>query len=247
MTTSDFPQIIKKSLTPFFREVVITESSPVTLRGINFKSKAYLFKDEESENQWLWKTSKRNHLLREYLTSYLALKLNINVPTAILALKDYKLGLLSEWLDNSYELKDIQNLGDQKFSRFELLRLILFELWIGASDRHAGNYLIADDKLWGIDFEDSYNSNLPDTELLLYFESVRTAKEELLDEIPNFKKAIQEHDLFNSHKEIKEIIIQLDIDTRAKSALEAQLTQIYIFLEESFEKLPELVESYFSE
>jgi hypothetical protein len=206
-----------------------------------------LFKDEETKNQWLWKTPKRNHLLREYLTSYLALKLNINVPKAILASKDFKLGLLTEWLDNSRELKDTQNLGDQKFSRFELIRLILFELWIGASDRHAGNYLIADDKLWGIDFEDSFNTNHTDTELLLYFESLRTAKEELLDEIPDFKRIIQEKDLFSSYNEIKDIINQLDIDKRAIRALEAQLTQIYIFLEESFEKLPELVESYFSE
>jgi hypothetical protein len=245
MTTSEFPEIIKKSLTPHFKEVVISSSSPITVRGSNFKTDGQLFQSEGTNGRWLWKTPKRNHLLREYLTSYLALKLNINVPKSILALKGYKLGLLTEWLENSHELKDA-DLGEQKFSRIELIRLVLFELWIGASDRHGGNYLIADDKVWGIDFEGSYNTNQTDKELLLYFESLHSAKEEILKEIPNFQKAIKENNLFDTYNEIKEIVNQIKIDIRAIHALEAQLTQIYLFLEESFEKLPKMVESYFS-
>ncbi len=243
MATSEFPTLINDSLS-HFGDVALTTRSPIKLRGANFKNTSYLYSNETTDKQWLWKRSTDTQVMREYIASHIASKLNVNVPRAHLAQKGTQLGLLYEWLDESVELRDSSTLLLKKCPSRDVLRLLLLEALIGASDRHSGNYLIVEDKIWAIDLERSFGTEPLDSELLLYFEWLSNSQKIVKEEIDEFKKDINELNVLHENSKIFNTIDNLQIDNRAKFALKIQVENMFESLNENYQCLMDRIQSY---
>ena len=244
MAISEFPTPIKDSLSQF-GDVALNTRSPVKLRGANFQNSSFLYSDSTTKKQWLWKRSNDSLIMREYLASYLASKLGVNVPRTLLAQKGTQIGLLHEWFDESIELRESNEKILSKCPPREVIQLLLLEAWIGASDRHSGNYLIAKNKIWAIDLERSFDTDPLDSELTLYFDWLKESQIILKERINDFKKQIEDQGILQDKSEIMKTIENLTIDPRAKLALKNQVENIFSFLHANFQDLSTRVEKFF--
>jgi hypothetical protein len=244
MTISEFPTPIKDSLSQF-GDFTLISRSPIKLRGSNFQDSSFLYCDSQSNKKWLWKRSNNLQVIREYLASYLAARLGINVPTTFLAQKGTQIGLLYEWLDESVELRESSDILLNKCPPKDIIQLLLLEAWIGASDRHSGNYLISKDNIWAIDLERSFDTEPLDSELSLYFEWLNESQVKVKEKIEEFKKLIQELKILQEDSSIKNMIEFLPVDERAKLALKNQVEKMFNNLRENFMQLSVRIDHYF--
>ncbi|MFX1285954.1 MAG: hypothetical protein ACFFB5_20090 [Promethearchaeota archaeon] len=209
------------------------------IRGSNFKDNALFFIDNE-QRHWLWKGLPLIPLIREYLASTLASELGIHVPRSIIAKKGHSIGLIQEWIDNATDLTSFSNDYPLQ-TKTELLDLFVFEAWIGALDRHGGNYLASTEgKLWAIDFEDSFYETVQGSELCLYYPWIKDSKKELKKSIEKLVSKIKEKQLLEKSKAFLNLdnILQ---DSRAKEALMNQVLEIVDLLEKNYAQLEEKV------
>jgi len=244
MAISEFPTPIKDSLSQF-GDLSLNSRSPVKLRGSNFKNSSYLYSDSTTQKQWLWKRSNDTAIIREYLASYLATKLGINVPRALLAKKGTQIGLLYEWLDESVELRKIKASKLKNCPPKDVIQLLLLEAWIGASDRHSGNYLLVKNNLWAVDLERSFEEDPLDSELSLYFDWLNESQSLIKERVEEFKKQILDLKMFQEDSRIINIIESLPIDTRAKTALKNQVKEMFMCLNTNFQVMSSRIENYF--
>ncbi len=244
MAISEFPNAIENSLSSH-SGLALNNRSPVKLRGSNFKNTTYIYSNSTTDKKWLWKSVNTTSMIKEFLASYLASKLGVNVPRSILAQKGTQIGLLCEWLDESVELKDTTSSVLRKFPPKDVINLLLLEAWIGGSDRHSGNYLCVNDNLWAIDFERSFNTEPLDSELLLHFEWMQESKNQIKEELDLFKKLIMQKNVLQDESKVLNLIDNLPIDSRAKEALKIQVSIIFTSLHTNFEDLGTRIEKYF--
>ncbi|PWI48096.1 hypothetical protein CEE45_08710 [Candidatus Heimdallarchaeota archaeon B3_Heim] len=244
MAISEFPNAIENSLWSH-SEFALNNRSPVKLRGSNFKNTAYIYSNSITDEKWLWKNVNTTSMIKEFLASYLASKLGVNVPRSMLAKKGTQIGLLCEWLDESVELKDTASSVLRKFPPKDVINLLLLEAWIGGSDRHSGNYLCANDNLWAIDFERSFKTEPLDSELLLHFEWMQKSKNQIKEELDLFKKLIMQKNVLQDESKVLNLIDDRPIDSRAKAALKIQVSIIFTSLQTNFEDLDARIEKYF--
>ncbi|MHA2155856.1 MAG: hypothetical protein ACXABU_11000 [Candidatus Hodarchaeales archaeon] len=244
MAISEFPTPIKDSLSQF-GDVALNSRSPVNLRGSNFKKPSYIYSDSTKQKQWLWKRSNDTSIIREYIASYLAVKLGINVPRALLAKKGTQIGLLYEWLDESVELREIKTSQLKKCPSKDVVQLLLLEAWIGASDRHSGNYLMVKNNLWAIDLERSFDTDPLDSELSLYFDWLKESQSMIKEKVEEFKKQIEDQNILQDDFRIIEMIENLPIDSRAKVALKIQVKKMFTCLNSNFQVMSSRIDNYF--
>jgi len=125
--------------------------------------------------------------------------------------------------------------------------LFLFEAWIGAFDRHGGNYLTnKKGELWAIDFEESFTSIIHGSELCLYFPWMKKSKELIQQGIARLRQLIIEKQLLEERAFFSKFLTVVDIskDPRGKIAIKAQLHEIYELLSQNFLNIEKIVENY---
>jgi len=202
----------------------------IKVRGSNFKNFSTLFTDE-TNNYWLLKKLNFRALLNEYIVSILAQELNIPVPRSIIIKNDYSFALMQEFVENNDEL--MANLHF-KAKEEDIIQLMIFESWIAAVDRHAGNYLIADNKLWAIDFKECFSESVDGTELPIFLPWMQDVL--LNKSVALFKSKITQARIL----EIKEEVLNLSellTDTRAQENIVRTIIEIFELLIDNFSKL----------
>ena len=228
---------------PIESEVVLQSSYSKKIRGSNFKDQATFFIDS-NHSSWLWKDLPLQSMVREYIVSFLAFELGIRVPRSIIAKRGHSIGLIQEWIDCE-DLTSFSNKQRALINKAELLDLFVFEAWIGALDRHGGNYLTScEGELWAIDYEKSFSDdNIQGSELCLYYPWIKDSKNELKISIEKLIIQINEKQLF----EISDNLLNLTNfpkDSRAREALARHLVQIFELLKNNLANLYEIVDAY---
>jgi hypothetical protein len=247
MVVSDFPEIIQNSPSSSNGKLALNDYSIMKLRGSNFKKDAFLYTDSTTDTHWLWKVSNKNCMLKEYVISVIASRLNIQVPRAYFAKKGSTVGLLHEWIEDSSELKDTPSQTLLECQKHTIIRLLLLESWINASDRHGGNYLYSKGKIFAIDFEQTFTENSFDSELSLYFEWLKESETIILQELMKFQQDIISNNVIQECSKITQMIDTLPIDKRAQIAMKHQLSEICSSLHPNLDKLAERIHRYFHE
>jgi hypothetical protein len=216
------------------------------IRGSNFRKEPATIFIDKNQGHWLWKDQTITSLTREYVVSFLASQLDISIPRSIIARKNHSLGLIQEWISNGKELHSFSNSQMNCNNSHRILELIIFEVWIGALDRHGGNYLISEGEVWAIDFEASFGLETNGSELCLYLPGIKEANEELGDAIKGFKTKIRKERLLKKETLFEQFSTLLKTlkDPRAKVALHNQLNHIHDLLQENYLYLEKLVYSY---
>jgi hypothetical protein len=245
MSISEFPEVIENSLSQT-ADIILTDYTTIQLRGSNFeRNDAVVFADR-SHNSWLWKSVNPSVLIKEFLASYIASKLEVPVPRVIIAKQGKKIGLLQQWLGaEAVELKDISKGDLNQFPMEEIFDLLLFEAFLGAIDRHGGNYLYSQRKLWGIDFEHSFTSDNLDSELKLYFNNLIESEFLINQKIKSFTDLIKAKNILNDKALIFKIIDRLPLDSRAINSMKSQVEEIFNTLQANLLILEEQILSYF--
>ena len=218
------------------KSVLIVDSTATTsIRGTNYNNKTFVFTDSEN-SKWLWKKLSPKNLLTEYIISILANFLEIPVPISILSRMGHSFGLLQFLIEGGVELQK-SNLSVNS----KLKELVVFEAWIGAVDRHGANYLISQDQIWAIDYENSFSNKTMGSELFLYYPWLE--KSDFESELRKFKSKINSQKFIYLKNEIlKEF--PLPLDSRAKIALLKFLEEIFTFLLKNSKDLAILVDEY---
>ncbi len=212
------------------------------IRGSNFKEQALFFVDN-NQRKWLWKKLPLHSLVREYIVSFLAMELGIRVPQSLIARKGHSIGIVQEWID-SEDLTSFSDIQLILINNTDLFDLFVFEAWIGALDRHGGNYLTSHEgKLWGIDFENCFSEITNGSELCLYFPWIKDSKKELKTSIEKLHNQITEKRLLEIQDNFQNIVNVLQ-DPRAREALENQLIEIIKLLKHNFTQLDKTVDIY---
>jgi hypothetical protein len=222
--------------------VILQSSFSKEIRGSNFKDQALFFIDSE-QRHWLWKKLPLIPLIREYLASVLAAELGIHVPRMIIAKKGHSIGLIQEWVDS---VKDLASFSKDQpiLTKTELLDLLVFEAWIGALDRHGGNYLASTEgKIWAIDFEDSFYETVQGSELCLYYPWIKDSKKDLKEAVEKLVQKIRERQLLEKSKTFLNLVNVVQ-DPRAKEALVHQVLQIVELLKKNFAQIDKTVEEF---
>lgn len=223
-------------------EVVLQSSYSKKIRGSNFKDQATFFIDS-NHSSWLWKDLPLHSMVREYIVSFLAFELGIRVPRSIIAKRGHSIGLIQEWIDCE-DLTSFSNNQRALINKTELFDLFVFEAWIGALDRHGGNYLTScEGELWAIDYEKSFADSIEGSELCLYYPWIKDSKNELEISIEKLIIQINEKQLF----EINDNFLNLanfPENRRAREALSQHLVQIFELLKNNLAHLYEIVDTY---
>ncbi len=228
---------------PIESEVELQSSFSKKIRGSNFEEQATIFIDTH-QSFWLWKKLRLNSLVREYIASYLASQLGIRVPRSIIARKGYSIGLIQEWIEDVNGLPSFLNNLPKTINKNELIDLLVFEAWIGALDRHGGNYLASPKgNLWAIDFEYSFSNHIHGSELCLYYPWIKDSKHEIRRSIEKLLVQITEKQILEKNNNFFELV-DFVRDPRAIEALKQQLIRIFSLLKENLAKLEEIVETY---
>jgi hypothetical protein len=212
------------------------------IRGSNFKDgQATIFSDK-NECLWFWKDTRFSTLIHEIIISFLAKELNICVPKSMIGKKGHSLGLIQEWINNAVELSYYKSSQPNVKNKDNILDLIIFMAWIGANDRHGGNYLFSDGKIYAIDFEDSFSTEIHGTELCLYFPWINSSTR-IQKSITRIRDCIKERNLIQKVESLNDII-NLKEDNRAKEALKRQIFKICMLLRHNYYHLERIVENY---
>lgn len=244
MVTPD--QLERIPLLVYNSDITIQSALSTKIRGSNFQKKpATIFVDNE-QGHWLWKDLTLSALTREYLVSFLASQLGLLVPRSLIVKKNHSLGLIQEWISNGKELHSSSKYQMNNNNKNKILDLIIFEVWIGALDRHGGNYLTHDGEVWAVDFEDSFAIKTRGSELCLYFPWIKESQDELRNAIKNFKANIISKRLLNEDILFEQFssLLKALKDPRAKIALRNQLSKMDDLLQENFLHLEALVNTY---
>lgn len=224
-------------------EVVLQSCFLKKIRGSNFKDHALFFVDS-NRDRWLWKELPLLSLISEYIVSILASRLGINIPRSIIAKKGHSIGILQEWMESVEDLVSFSDNQTNSIKKDEIINLFIFEAWIGALDRHGGNYVTSSEgKLWGIDFEKSFSNDTQGSELCLYYPQILSdSKENLKISIEKLVIQINEKQVLESHQFLK--LINIPKDPRAKEALQRHLSQIFDLLKDNLTQLEGTVNNY---
>lgn len=225
-------------------EIIIQRTLSKKIRGHNFTREASILIDI-NQQAWLWKQLPIPGMVREYVTSVLAMELGVSIPKSIIAKRNSSIGLIQEWLDDVLELHQSNDI--QITDKNRIVDLFLFEAWIGAFDRHGGNYLTNNKgELWAIDFEDSYTSPVHGSELCLYFPWMKNSPELIHHGIVKLRQFILEKQLLKEITFFSRFSKLFDIskDPRGKVAIKTQLLEIYELLTQNFLDLDRIVENY---
>jgi hypothetical protein len=245
MNLSEFPEVIESSFS-HAADIFLTDYTTIQVRGSNFKNNEALIFADNLSDQWLWKSTNPTVLVKEFLASYIASQLKIPVPRVLIAKKGTRIGLLHEWLGSeAIELKDLSNKDLNRFPSEEIIDLLLLEALLGAIDRHGGNYLYSQSKLWGIDFENSFNKSELDSELLLYFNNLNDSKVLISQQLKTFTDLIKAKNILNNIDPILKVIDKLPLDPRAIINMKSQVKDIYNALQANLLILDELLLNYF--
>jgi hypothetical protein len=245
MSISEFPEVIENSLSQT-ADIILTDYTTIRLRGSNFKNNAAVVFADRSHNSWFWKSVNPSVLIKEFLASYIASQLEIPVPRVLIAKQGNKIGLLHQWLGTeAVELKDLPQNDLKQFPVEEIIDLLLLEAFLGAIDRHGGNYIFSQNKLWGIDFENSFTTNELDSELYLYFNNLKQSETLIYDQIKSFSDMIKSKDLLNNKDPIFQTIERLPMDPRAISRMKSQVKDFFDTLQANLLILDELILAYF--
>jgi hypothetical protein len=245
MSISEFPEVIENSLSQT-ADIILTDYTTIQLRGSNFKNNDAVIFADRSHNSWLWKSVNPSVLIKEFLASYIASQLEVPVPRVVIAKQGKKIGLLHQWLGaEAVELKNISKGDLNQFSMEEIFDLLLFEAFLGAIDRHGGNYLYSQRKLWGIDFGNSFTSDNLDSELSLYFDNLIESELLINQKIKSFTELVKAKNILNDKSLIFEIIDRLPLDYRAINSMKSQVEEIFNTLQANLLILEELLLSYF--
>ncbi|MHA2244966.1 MAG: hypothetical protein ACXADY_08360 [Candidatus Hodarchaeales archaeon] len=224
---------------PIETKVVIQSSYSKKIRGSNFKDQATFFIDS-NHSSWLWKDLPLLSMVREYIVSFLAFELGIRVPRSIIAKRGHSIGLIQEWID-SEDLTSFSNNQQALINKTELFDLFVFEAWIGALDRHGGNYLTScEGQVWAIDYEKSFSDNIQGSELCLYYPWIKDSENELKKSI---KKLIDKISLLEITNKLFNLA-NFPKDQRAREALSRYLAQIFELLKNNLTHLYEIVDAY---
>ncbi len=246
MSISEFPNVIESSLSHSNVDIILTDYTTIQIRGSNFKNNdGFIFADNLHDS-WLWKSTKPSNFVKEFLASYIASQLEVSVPRVLIAKKGTKIGLLHEWLGSeAIELKDLSPKVLNRFPIEEVVDLLLLEALLGAIDRHGGNYLYSQNRLWGIDFENSFTTNELDSELCLYFNNLKESKTLISKQLKAFTNLINAKNVLNNIDPISVMIDKLPLDHRAIKNMKSQVKDIYNTLQANFLILDELILTYF--
>ncbi|MHA1944799.1 MAG: hypothetical protein ACXADW_02280 [Candidatus Hodarchaeales archaeon] len=245
MSISEFPEVIENSLSQSV-DIFLTDYTTVQVRGSNFQNNiATIFADNLHES-WIWKSVNPSVLIKEFLASYIASQLEVPVPKVLIAKKGKKIGLLHQFLGTeAVELKDLTQNDLKQFPVEEIIDLLLLEAFLGAIDRHGGNYLFSQNKLWGIDFENSFTTNELDSELFLYFNNLKQSETLIYDQIKSFSDMVKSKDLLNNKEPIFQTIERLPLDSRAINHMKRQVKDFFDTLQTNLLILDELILAYF--
>lgn len=214
------------------------------IRGSNFQEQATILIDN-TNRQWLWKNLQFPSLIREYVVSFLASELGIYIPRSIVARRGQSIGLVQEWIHDAKDLSSSQKEQLIPINRAGIFDLLVFEAWIGAFDRHGGNYLTSfSGELWGIDFEESFSSNCSGSELPLYFPWISQNPSQIQESIWRLKMKIDAKQLLNVDENLFNTLSILLNDPRGKVVLFNQLIQMFKLLRSNFSQLTEVVGSF---
>jgi hypothetical protein len=246
MSISEFPEVIESSLSQSNADIFFTDCTTVQVRGSNFKnSNALLFADN-LQDSWLWKSTNNTVLIKEFIVSYIATHLGLPVPRVLIAKKGTKIGLLHEWLGiEAIELKHISPKNLNRFSKKGIIDLLILEAFIGAIDRHGGNYLYSQNKLWGIDFENCFSKDELDSELQLYFNDLKDSSVSINSQIKAFTDLIKAKNILTNKDSIFLIIDKLPLDPHAIVNMKNQVNAIFDTLQANLLILDELIIKYF--
>ena len=245
MSISEFPEVIENPLSQT-ADIILTDYTTVQVRGSNFANNSALIFADNLHDQLLWKTVNPSVLIKEILASYIASQLKISVPRVLIAKQGNKIGLLHQWLGlEAVELKDLSKKDLNQYPVNEIFDLLLFEAFLGAIDRHGGNYLYSQRKLWGIDFENSFTSNNLDSELKLYFGNLAESKGLLDTKIKAFIEIIKAKNILNHKNIVFETIEKLPLDSRAINNMKNQVEDIFNTLQTNLLILDEQILAYF--
>ena len=244
MSISEFPEVIENSLSQT-ADIILTNYTTIQIRGSNFKNSAAVVFADRSHNNWLWKSTNPSVLIKEFLASYIASQLEVPVPRVLIAKQGKKIGLLHQWLGEAVELKDLNRKNLKQFPVDDIIDLLLFEAFLGAIDRHGGNYLYSQRRLWGIDFENSFTSDKLDSELNLYFDNLKETEVLINHKIKSFTDLIKAKNILNDKTLIFEIIDRLPLDSRAINSMKSQVEDIFNTLQANLLILEEQILAYF--
>lgn len=224
-------------------EVVLRSCFSEKIRGSNFKDYTLIFVDS-NRGCWLWKELPLLSLISEYIVSILAKKLGINVPRSLIAKKGHSIGILQEWMESVENLVSFSDNRTISIKKDEIIDLFIFEAWIGALDRHGGNYITSSEgKLWGIDFEKCFSNDPQGSELCLYYPQILSdSKEDLKRSIEKLVIQIHEKRVLESHQFLN--LVNFPKDPRAKEALQRYLSHILELLKDNLTQLEGTVNTY---
>ena len=224
-------------------EVVLQSCFLKKIRGSNFKDQALFFVDS-NRGRWLWKELPLLSLISEYIVSILASKLGINVPRSLIAKRGHSIGILQEWIESVEDLVSFSEDQTVSIKKDEIIDLFIFEAWIGALDRHGGNYVASSEgKLWGIDFEKCFSNDTQGSELGLYYpQTLLDSKEDLKKSIEKLDIQIHEKQILESHQFLN--LVNIPEDPRAKEALQRHLSQIFELLKDNLAHLEVTVNTF---
>ena len=245
MSLSEFPEVIENSLSQT-ADIILTDYTAIQIRGSNFKNNAAIVFADRSHNNWLWKSANPSVLIKEFLASYIASQLDVPVPRVLIAKHGKKIGLLHQWLGTeAVELKNLSQREVKQFPAEDIFDLLLFEAFLGTIDRHGGNYLYSQRRLWGIDFENCFTSDLLDSELSIYFDNLKESEILINRKIKSFTDLIKAKNILNDKAIIFEIIDRLPLDSRAIKSMKSQVEDIFSILQANLLILEEQILAYF--
>ncbi|NHJ02701.1 MAG: hypothetical protein EAX86_11230 [Candidatus Heimdallarchaeota archaeon] len=241
----EVPALPKIVLSPNLEETSRFELQSIfnkSIRGSNFKSQANLFKDTDNQI-YIWKKLRFNSLVNEYVVSYLANAFGIKVPRSYIGFTGHSFGLIQEWIADATELSHF-DLSEPKIRETDLYKLIVFLAWIGAKDRHGGNYLIkAEGDFYAIDFEECFTSSTNGSEICLYFPSILQYREKLIRAIQKLEREITITKLEQIKQNLTQLI-HLPDDERAQRALRQRIGQIFELLFNNLRNLDIVVDEF---
>lgn len=245
MSISEFPEVIESSLS-HYADIILNDYTTVQIRGSNFKKNTAIIFVDNLHSRWLWKSTNTSTLIKEFLASYIASQLEVPVPRVLIAKKGTKIGLLHEWLGTeAIELKDLPSKDLNRFQLEDIIDLLLLEALFGAIDRHGGNYIYSRNKLWGVDFEKSFSSSELDSELGLYFNTLKDSKVLINKQLKTFTDLIKTKNILTTKESILKLIDGLPLDPRSINNMKSQAEDIYNTLQANLLILDELVLAYF--
>lgn len=237
-----YPEIVLSLENSAESAVELQDAFLKDIRGTNFKEGHSVIFTDKNKKLFLWKKTQYSSLIHEIIASFLAKELGISVPNSMIGKKGHSLGLIQQWINNAVELSCYSSSEPYLKNKDDILNLIIFLAWIGANDRHGGNFLYSEGEIYAIDFEESFSTDINGTELCLYFPWINSSTS-IHELIIRIKKKIEERNLIQKLERLNDTI-NLKEEYRAKDALQKQISKICVLLRQNFYHLERIVANY---